>query len=348
MQLDPGTLNFPPPHVPVRDDWLSSRQEPVLDPEQPIVDAHHHLWHRPHERYTPDDLERDLGDGHRILTTVYVQARTMYDVDAAEAFRPVGETRFVNAVADAACKRGRRVADGIVCMADLMLGDAVSEVLDAHVAAAPTRLRGVRNMTAHDPHLKSSFGSPPAGRLMDPKFRQGFACLEHFGLAADIYAFHPQLDEVADLASRFPATTIVLDHLGGPLGSGPYADRRDAVFREWSAAIRRLAENRNVVMKLGGVGMHQLGFGFHKRAEPPSSEEIAAAIKPYVAACLEAFGPARCICESNFPVDKSAFSYRVIWNAFKRLAAELSADDRNAILATTAMRVYRLDGVLPA
>ena len=345
MAFDPTTRDFPPPHVPVREDWLAQVREPVLDPALPIIDPHHHLWHRPAERYLEAELLTDLGDGHDVRATVFVQCRSYYREDGPVPMRPVGETAFVQRVAEATDSAGPRIAAGIVCMADLMLGDAVRPVLEAHLAAAPARLRGVRNMTTSHPSIVSSFGRIPPQRLLDPDFRRGFAHLAPLGLSYDAWAYHTQLEEVADLARAFPATSIVINHLGGPLGIGPFAGRRTEVFEAWRPSIRALAALPNLSMKLGGFGMHLLGFDFHRGEAPPSSEVLAQALRPYVETCIEAFGAERCMFESNFPVDKGMFGYRTLWNAFKRLAAGAGDAERDALFSGTAARIYRLGPV---
>src|SRR5713226_2102886 len=88
-----------PPSNPIRQDWLDRRKEPVLDPELPIVDPHHHLWIRPGWRYLLDDLLADINSGHNIVATVYVQARSMYRDSGPVEMRPVGEIEFANGVA---------------------------------------------------------------------------------------------------------------------------------------------------------------------------------------------------------------------------------------------------------
>ena len=97
------------------------------------------------------------------------------------------------------------------------------------------------------------------------------------------------------------------------------------------------------MVKLGGLGMPRCGFGLHERPDPPTSEELAVTISPYIHWCIEQFGVERCMFESNFPVDKVSFSYGVMWNAFKRLTKAFSAGERAALFHDNAVRVYRLD-----
>jgi predicted TIM-barrel fold metal-dependent hydrolase len=336
-------------YLPVRPDWLARRREGALDPELPIVDPHHHLWDRPGWRYLLDDLIVDIAEsGHNIAATVFVQCRAMHRAHGPEALRPVGETEFVNGVAAMAASGiygSARICAGIVGHADLRLGAAVEDVLLAHIRAGGGRFRGVRHTTAWD--ADTSLMNPatiaPPELLGDASFRAGFARLAPLGLSFDAWLFHPQIDDLTALAQAMPQTRICLDHFGGVLGIGAYTGKRDDIFAGWSRSIRALAACDNVFVKLGGLGMRINGFDFEKGGEPPTSEELAAAWRPYVEACIDAFGVERCMFESNFPVDKGSYSYSAAWNAFKRLAKGASAAEKAALFSATATRFYRLD-----
>ena len=333
--------------MPWNDDWLVSGEEAALEPELAICDPHHHLWDHPGSRYLLDELVSD-GSAHRVLKTVFVECGSMYREAGPESLRPVGETEFVDAVAveSASGRHGAmRACAGIVGHADLLLGAAVDEVLAAHCAASPERFRGIRHSAAWhaSDQIRKSHSSPPPHLYREPKFREGFARLAARGLSFDAWQFHTQLDEVAELARAFPETTIVLDHVGGPLGIGPFEDRHAEVFPLWRDSISQLAACQNLVMKLGGLQMPINGFGWHKRDEPPSSVELADRLAPYYLHCIEEFGSARCMFESNFPVDKASCSYTVLWNFFKRLTQDFAPAERAALFHGTAVRVYRLD-----
>ncbi|MBX6373706.1 MAG: amidohydrolase family protein [Acetobacteraceae bacterium] len=335
-------------YLAVREDWLAKHQEPILEPELPIVDPHHHLWDRPNWRYMLPDLLADLNVGHNVVATVFVQCRAFHRADGPEAMRPVGETEFVNGVAamSASGQYGpAKVCAGIVGHADLMLGARVREVLEAHIRAGGGRFRGIRHISVwdEDPVLMNPAYNPPKGMLGSAQFREGFAQLAPLGLSFDAWLLHPQIGELTDLARAFPETRIVLDHVGGPVGIQRFEGKREEVFPVWAAAIRELAKCPNVHVKLGGLGMRVNGFGFEKQATPPSSEQLAAAWRPYIETCIEAFGAARCMFESNFPVDKGSYSYAVCWNTFKRLASGASAEEKADLFAGTATRFYRLD-----
>ncbi len=335
-------------YLPVRQDWLDQRKEPILEPDLPIVDPHHHLWDRPGWRYLLDELVADTGSGHNIVATVYVQARAMYRTTGPVEMRPVGETEFINGAAamSASGIYGKtRHCAGIVGHADLTLGARVEPVLAAHLRAGGDRFRGIRHITAwdEDASVRNPGYSPPPGQMGTKDFREGFAVLGRLGLSYDAWLYHPQIDELTDLARAFPQTKIVLNHVGGPVRICGYAARREEVFARWSASIKALAKCANVHVKLGGLGMRIGGFGFEKQPEPPSSETLAAAWRPYIDTCIAAFGPSRSMFESNFPVDKGSYSYPVFWNACKLLAKGASATDKADLFAGTAARFYRLD-----
>ena len=335
------------PHLPVRPDWLDRRHEAIIEPDLPIVDPHHHLVNRPETgRYLLPELLADIGTGHNITATVYLEWLSMYRAEGAVELRPVGEIEFANGVAamSASGTYGEtRVCAGIVGYADLALGAPVERVLEAMIGAGGGRFRGIRFITASHPD-QAAWGSAiirPEGLLMDPQLREGFARLAPLGLSFDAWMYHTQLGELVGLARAFPETPIVLDHVGGAIGLGRYAGRRDEVFAEWGARIRELAACPNVHIKLGGLGMRMFGFTLHTRELPPSSEELDAAWRPYMETCIAAFGPDRAMFESNFPVDKGSCSYAALWNAFKRITAGCSAAEKQALFAGTATKFYR-------
>src|SRR6266852_5526158 len=341
-------LTAPSPHLRVRLDWLARREEEILDPDLPIVDPHHHLVDRENTgRYLLPDLLADTGSGHNITATVYLEWLSMYRAAGPSEMRPVGEVEFANGVAAMAASGtygGTKVCAGIVGYADLMLGASVETVLEAMIMAGGGRFRGIRYISASHPDeaARGSSVNRPAGLLMNDKVREGFARLQPLGLSFDAWMYFTQLGELVDLARAFPETPIVLDHVGGAIGIGPYAGRRDEVFAEWKRSIGELAHCPNVHVKLGGLGMRLFGFDVHTGATPPSSEQLAALWRPYIETCIEAFGPQRAMFESNFPVDKGGGSYHVFWNAFKRLASDCSADEKAALFSGTASRFYRL------
>jgi len=331
--------------------WTKQRQEAALEPDLPIIDPHHHLWDdESRGRYLLPDLLEDVGTGHNIIATVFVETALMYRADGPAAMRPVGEVEFVNGVAamSASGRYGKsRLCAGIVGNADLTLGDQVQPVLEALIAAGNGRLHGIRHSLGWDSgnartgrtKLKST---APRYLALDPIFRKGFARLQPLGLSFDASLLYTQLPDLVDLLHAFPDTSVILNHLGAILGIPPH-DKRDEVFAIWRNYIRELAQFPNLSVKVGGLGMLRNGWDFHLRDIPPSSDELAAAWRPYVETCIEALGPARCMMESNFPPDKQSCGYGVLWNALKRITQGCSAAEKAALYRDTAARAYRLE-----
>jgi len=325
-----------------RDAWRALVSEPAIAPDLPIIDPHHHIWPvalSPHlEAYTDDALITDVrGSGHNIVATVAVEAWGSYRTEGKPELRPVGETEHAEALA----RRAHGLCAGIVAHADLLLGDAVAAVLEAHAQAAPARLRGIRYLTASDADLPFQFGIP-AGLMADAAFRAGFARLTDFGLSFDAYVAHPQLPEILKLAQAFPGTVIILDHLGGPLGVGRFAADRRAAFSDWRAALAPLAACQNIVVKLGGMHLDITGFDRLREAAPLGAAEMAALHRDYILAAIDLFGPERAMFESNFPVDRMSTPYGVLWNCFKIIATGFTPAERLDLFAGTARRVYRI------
>ncbi|HPA90021.1 MAG TPA: amidohydrolase family protein [Quisquiliibacterium sp.] len=327
--------------------WLAGHTEDVLEPDLPIVDPHHHLWVANGQPYLLPELLADVGSGHDIRATVFAECRAMYRADGPEEWRSLGETEFVTGVSAMAASGtfGRtRACAAMFGYVDLRLGERVRPLLEAHLVASGHRFRGIRFSTAWDASERLHRAVPEPELLRDARVRAGVACLGPLGLSLDVWVYHPQLDEVAELAAAFPDTTIILNHIGVPILGGPYAGRRDEVMAAWQAAMARVARHPNVVLKVGAIPIRVPGASAASSASaaPPSSETVAAAWKPFASTCIELFGVERCMFESNFPVQKRFCSYQVVWNAFKRLAAGASTDEKRALFGGTAVRAYRL------
>ena len=326
--------------------WLDQLVEEPIEPERKICDPHHHFWVSSplRDAYFLSDLQADIDSGHDVVSTVFLEGHTMYRGDGPEAFRPLGETEYVRGVAamSASGEYGQaRIAAGIVGHADLRLGHDIAPVLEAHLAAAPRQFRGIRFSIADDPELEPLMATAGT-RLDNPAVRDGVAELERHGLILETWLFHHQIPQLTALARAFPTLTIVMDHLGGPIGIKSYAQRLEEVFAEWRRNIDEIAREPNVVVKLGGMNSPMNGHGWQRRERPPTSEEIAGATGHFFQYAIEQFGPARCMFESNFPPDRLRCSYGVLWNAFKRMAAGASESDKTLLFHDTAARVYRL------
>lgn len=327
----------------------AGRDEAILEPELPIVDAHHHLFDRPALRYMLDDYLADARAGHRIVATVYSETQAFARPDGPDVLRPLGEIEFANGVGaiGASGAYGEcRVCAGIVGHADLRLGDAVAEFFDRAMQMAPERFRGIRQISIDDPGeapYRFITHRPPRGVMQHPNFRLGYRHLGQRGLSFDAAVFHHQLSDVIELADAFPDTTIVLNHAGHAMGMDMDEAGRAEVFRQWCTALLDVARRPNVVCKVGGFGMPFWGFRLEERRDPIGFLELAAIWKPYVETAIEAFGAERCMMESNYPPDSRSAGFVPLWNALKYIVRGASPEHKAALFHRTAARVYRIE-----
>jgi len=325
------------------------RDEPILDPELPIIDAHHHLFDLPATRYLGDDLLADVQAGHNVVATIYCEAQSFKRRIGPEWLQPLGEVEFANGVGamHASGVYGEaRLCAGIIGHANLTLGAQAGELLDRCMAAAPERFRGVRHVTIEYPDERPfryvmTF-KPPAGVLDDPRFALGLAELVKRGLTFDAAIFNPSLPKIAVLADRFPDLVIVLNHMGTAVGVDMGPAERAEVFKQWRADLTDLAQRPNVRCKIGGLGMPMWGFRFEERAEPIGYLELAATWQPFIDVAIAAFGPKRCMMESNFPPDGRSCGYVPLWNALKHATEGYSETERRSLFHDTALETYRL------
>jgi predicted TIM-barrel fold metal-dependent hydrolase len=334
-------------------DWLALTPEEALEPDLPICDPHHHFWdfrmeRVPFHRYLLHELADDMNSGHNVRSTVFVEARSMYRPDGPDEMKPVGEVEFVQGLA-AASATGLygpgRAAAAIVGHANLNLGDGVKPVLEALQAASPNRFRGIRHTVTWDdnPEVSNTAAHKIKGQMSSDNFRAGAKILADMGHSLEGWMYFTQMEELAELAKAVPNLTIILCHVGGLLGTGYYAGRIEEVKATWTKGIDAAAQQPNIYMKIGGIGMPSVGFDWHTRDKPIGSEELASDMAPIVNYCIEKFGPSRCMFESNFPVDKVSYSYNVMYNAFKRITKDHSASERADMFHDVAAKVYRID-----
>lgn len=351
--------------------------EPILEPDLPIVDPHHHLWdYSAIPALSPDDLDHHIpkrmdffaqkvyladealedfagrqADRHNVVATIFAQCGSFYDKAAPEHMQPVGEVRRVREMAaevaaDGGCASSSlcsvRLAHGIMGTCDLALPrEKLGEALDAML-----RFPGFRGVRCSPPYGDAFAEGGEHAASLD--------LLVERALVLDIWhsprpRYDPEaLVEFKRLALRRPDLAVVLDHMGGAVGPGMVDDEGDlaAARNRWASELRSIAaECPNVYCKIGGSLMVANGFHLHRRAAPISSAELAELLLPWWGAAIDAFGPERCMFESNFPVDKGQVSYRTLWNAFKRVAASKGLDEagKRMIFAGTAIKVYGLD-----
>ena len=161
---------------PELDAWLELTQEDVLDPDLPICDPHHHLWDKPGDRYMIDEISRDVGSGHNIVQTVFVEVDAMYRSSGPEEMRPIGESEWVRGIgaqSDSGLYGRTKVATGIVGYANLNLGARVEPVLEAMESVSSGRFRSVRHTCSWDEYepLRSHRSGWP-GMMAETKFER--------------------------------------------------------------------------------------------------------------------------------------------------------------------------------
>ena len=318
----------------------SEAPEEVLEPDLPIIDPHHHLWDNraatsvfEQKVYLCDEIMADINkSGHNITQTVFAQCGAFFRADGPKDLRCVGETEFVQGVA-AMSRSGiygsTRLCTGIFGSADLRAGSSVEPVLEAHLAAS-ANFRGIRTAFPSD---------------LNQTYLDGFALLEKYNLSFDHYSpDFERLPTLAALAAAHPGVPVIVNHFGGTVNPDDDAE----TFARWRECLEIAAASPNTVMKLGGAQMRagdwEPSFHMHKQDTPLSSQAFCELLYPYYIAAIDAFGPDRCMFESNFPVDRECISYRTLWNMFKRIAAKagLSEDEKTSVFSGTAARIYRL------
>lgn len=327
------------------------RDEQILDPDLPIVDAHHHLFIRPGITYMFQDYLEDAALGHNIRATVYEETKFMSRPDGPEVLRPLGEVEFANGMAAMAASGffGEcRLGAAIVGHADLTFGAAVGDLFDRCLAVAPDRFRGIRQITMEhpDPAVMGTLGSPPKpGAMRDPGFALGLRELAKRGLSFDATVLDHQLPDLTRIAAEHEDLTIVLCHMGLAVGIGKSEAEKAGIFRDWRARLADLARYPNVRCKVGGLGTLYWDFGFDRRREPVGYLDLAEAWAPYVQAAIDTFGPDRCMMESDFPPDGRSCGFVPLWNAMKHITRVYSAEERAALFHGTAIETYRIGGV---
>ena len=327
------------------DNWLAKTTEDILEPDLAIIDPHHHLWVRNGYSYLIPEFAADLDSGHNVTATVYAECHSMYRKKGREAERSLGETEFVAgqaAISDSGSFGDTRVCAGMFGNIDMTLGKQIDALLERHIERSGGRFRGLRYSTGWDADERIRNIAPAAGALVSKPVKEAASVLARHGLSLDSWLYHPQLDEVGAFADSFPDLTIILNHVGSPILGGPYRGRREEVFADWRERIIRVGARENVYVKLGALPIRMPDFE-GDRSLPPGSEEVAEAWRPWIETCIEAFGPARSMFESNFPVQKRWCSFQVCWNAFKRLAASASESEKHDLFAGTAARAYRIE-----
>ena len=287
--------------------------------------------------YLPPDYARDSSE-LGIDTVVHVEAG-WHD---HSLLGPVGETRWLETLDFEAS--GRKLG-AIVAHADLC-NPRVGETLAAHLQAS-AKVRGIRHMASHHPDRGVMSWCKAPNLYRDAAFLRGFEQLAQHKLRFDAWVYSHQLPDVVALAQRFPEVPIVLDHLGSPVGAGGPSggvgateQERAGIVGRWRDDLAKLREHKQVFAKLSGIAMPVVGFGFHRRATPPSVAELTETFRPFVGYAIDVFGIERAFFASNFPMDRASAPMTHIFGAYIRLARELGDAAPRALLRDNALRFY--------
>jgi len=296
----------------------------------PLIDAHHHLWdlslgkhpwlmqERPKEmvfgvptplyhNYLPPDLR---ADAHRqnLVASVHVEAGW----DPAD---PIGETRWLDRLAS---EYGLPTA--FVVHVPLHKPEAAAVLAEQ---SAFERVRGVRFILSWHSDPTKNFAARP-DYMEDPTWLAGFGQLSRYNLSFDLMLYQGQMEEAAQLASRFPDIQIILNHGGSPV------DREPEDMQRWRSGLKRLAAVPNIAVKISDL----VAYDHHWTVE---------SLRPVVLACIEAFGTDRAVFASDFPVAKLHATYNQVFDAFKTIVSDFSPAEQWKLFYGNAERLYRLN-----
>ncbi|MCL4149782.1 UNVERIFIED_CONTAM: hypothetical protein GTU68_044084 [Idotea baltica] len=294
----------------------------------PTIDSHHHLWDTSENEYPwlagpsfdahfgssgdlprPYLLEQYLEDtkNQNIVKSIHVEASFSPD-------NPVGETNWLQALADT-----HGFPHGIVAFANLDKPD-VREVLEQHCAFA--NMRGIRMPTMTPAQLREAKGDIRS-KMSQTDWRKGFKVLCDLDLSYDLQAPTPLMAEAAELASDFPEARIFLTHTGLPL------DRTEEGMDAWRRGMKKMAERLNISVKITGLPMTDWNW-------------TTASLRPMILETIDMFGVDRCMFGSNFPIDRLHSSFDTLFDAFREVVSDFSADEQAALFHDNAARGYRL------
>lgn len=295
----------------------------------PIVDPHMHLWDLDRHYYawlqdTPLP-NNPAGDMTPIAYKSYglddyladAKGWNVVEVVHVECGLPpkdqLSETDWLQSIAD---QRG--VVGGIVAGANLD-DPGVETMLAAH--AARRNVRGIRQIVNWHRDPAKTYG--PTDRLLDAQWREGFALLAKYDLSFDLQLYPSQMAVAAELADAHPNIPLIINHAGMP------TDRDEAGLAAWRDGLAALAERPHVSCKISGLAMIDRAW-------------TVGSLKPFVLQVIETFGVERCMFASNFPVEKVHGSFGAFYAAYDAITAGFSDDERAALFAGSARRIYRL------
>jgi L-fuconolactonase len=278
-----------------------------------IVDAHHHLWDlgvRDQDWITGPalaPLRRDflLGDYQSVADANGIAASVV-----VQTVTVPGETPELLALGGAS-----DLIAGVVGWTDLTAPDIADRIAALKEQPGGAKLVGLRHQIQSE---------PDPDWLTRPDVLRGLGAIARAGLVYDLVITAGQLGASARAAAAVPDLVFVVDHLGKPPIAAGHTE-------PWAQDLRGLAALPNTVAKLSGLV-----------TEADWHRWQVADLRPYAEVALEAFGPARMMFGSDWPVCTLAATYPDVLAAARDLTAGLSPVEREALFADTATSVYGL------
>ncbi len=295
--------------------------------------------------YLPKHYAQDINDaasiGYNIAQVVHVEAG-WHDHHGAGV---VEETRWIKRLP---FSQQNIVLGGIVATADFKHRQ-FAEILALQQAESPL-LKGLRRMASHHPDSGIYQWSDEPHLYRHPKFLKNFETFASTGLSFDAWVYSNQLQDVIELAKKFPQTPLVLDHLGTPVGlfgqvgryTGVTHAARNTIFERWKDDISQLAEQTNSYAKISGLMMPVLGHTFYQRRQRATAAQMIELLSPMIDHAIQSFGVERLIFASNFPMDKVNTSLSQLIDAYVQMIAPYGTSALQAIFSDNAKRFYRL------
>ena len=298
----------------------------------PFVDAHVHWWDLGRLRYpwlTPPHADDGPNGSVEAIARTYLPADYRAEmarwnvvgavhVDAgAHPDDALAETEWLSALAEG-------LPSGIVAFAALDDPD-LDEKLAAH--ARHSRVRGIRHIVNWHADPQRSYSARDVTR--DDAWQRGFARLAAHNLSFDLQCYPGQMPALAELVARHPDIPVIVNHAGMAVLSD--ADG----MAEWRRGLIALAAHRHVSVKLSG-------FGFARRDWTPGF------VRDTVRTVIDLFGTDRAMFASDLPTDRLFGAIDAQMEACHAAVVDFGEEDRLALFAHNANRIYRLGLALPS
>jgi len=279
----------------------------------PTIDAHHHFWDT--SRLAYPWMGDDLASIRRPFSPVDLQplltANSVAGTVLVQTCSDLDETREFLGIAGAYL-----FVLGVVGWVDLTDPSVADTLAALRAAPGGDKLVAIRHQV-HD--------EPDPDWLSRPDVVRGLKHVADAGLVFDLLVRTRELPAAVRVTREIPNLRFVLDHLAKP----PLAS---ADLTAWSSLLRELAQSDNVAAaKLSGLVTESNWLLW-----------TVADLQPAVDMALEAFGPARLMFGSDWPVCLVAATYDRVLQTARELTAQLSESEKARVFHLNALASYRL------